>query len=47
MNCVVTTLAPSFLIGSFILAGNKNTHKISDGLDIRPDRTLDLRVSCT
>ena len=40
MNNVVTTLGSSFLIGIFfILAGNKYTHKISDGLkfsQIRP-----------
>ena len=43
MNNVVTTLAPSFLIESslfFILTGNKDTHKISHGFKIRPDRTL-------
>ena len=31
MNNVVTTLAPSFLI----LAGNKETHNISDGFEIQ------------
>ena len=39
---VVSTLAPSFLIGSFfILAGNKDIHNISDEFEIRPDRTKD------
>ena len=44
---VVSTLAPSFLIGSFfILAGNKDIHNISDEFEIRPDRIKDCRVSC-
>ena len=30
----------------FILAGNKNIHKISDELEIQPDRTKDCGVSC-
>ena len=45
----MTTLAPSFLIGSssfFILAGNKDNYKISSGVEIRPDQTLDCGVSC-
>ena len=29
----------------FILAGNKNTHKTSDGFKRRPDRTLGCGVS--
>ena len=41
MNNVVTTLAPSFLI-FFILAGNKETHNISDGFEIQQDPTRDL-----
>ena len=42
MNNVVTTLAPSFLFGSFILAGNKETLNISDGFEIQQDPTRDL-----
>ena len=43
MNNVVTTLAPSFLIGSFIiLAGSKETYNISDGFEIQQDLTRDL-----
>ena len=42
MNNVVTTLAPSFLIGSSNLAGNKLTHNISDGFEIQQDPTGDL-----
>ena len=44
---VVSTLAPSFLIGSFfdriffILAGNKDIYNILDEFEIRPDRTKD------
>ena len=49
----MTTLATSFLIGSslflqvtrrffFILAGNEDYHKISDGFEIRQDQTRDL-----
>ena len=30
----------------FILAGNKNMHKISDGFEFRSDRTTDYGVSC-
>ena len=39
----VTTLAPSFLISSslFLQVMSKN-HKISDGFEIRQDRTRDL-----
>ena len=44
---VVTTPAPSFLDWIFfILADNKDNHKISDGFDIWPDQTLDCEVSC-
>ena len=40
MNNVVTTLAPSFMIGSFdwiffILAGNKDNHKSLDEFDLK------------
>ena len=39
----MTTLAPSFLIGSFfILAGNKDNHKISNGFEIEQYPTNDL-----
>ena len=43
----MTTLAPSFLIGSslffqVILSGNKDNHKISNGFEIRQDLTRDL-----
>ena len=31
---------------AFIFAGNKDNHKISDGLEIRPDPTTDCGVSC-
>ena len=30
----------------FILTGNMDNHKISDGLEIQPDQTLDCGVSC-
>ena len=30
----------------FILAGNKDMHKISDKFEFRPDRTTDYGVSC-
>ena len=30
----------------FILAGNEDTHNISDEFEIRPDRTKDCGVSC-
>ena len=30
----------------FILAGNKDMHKISDKFEFRPDRTADYGVSC-
>ena len=30
----------------FIFAGNKDSHKVSDGFEIRPDRTMDCGVSC-
>ena len=30
----------------FILAGNKDMHKISDEFEFRPDRTTDYEVSC-
>ena len=43
MNNVVTTLAHSFFDWIFtILAGNKETHNISDGFEIRQDPTSDL-----
>ena len=43
MNNVVTTLAPSFFDWIFfILAGNKETHNISDGFEIQQDSTRDL-----
>ena len=45
MNNVVTSLAPSFSIGPiifFILAGNKETHNISHGFEIRQDPSRDL-----
>ena len=38
MNSVVTTLVPSFFDWIFfILAGNKDTHKILDGFEIGQD----------
>ena len=41
----MTTLAPSFLIGSFfILAGNKVNYKSLDGFKIWPDQTWDVTV---
>ena len=44
---VVTTVAPSFFDRIFfILAGNEDTHNISDEFEIRPDRTKDCGVSC-
>ena len=47
MDNVVTTLAPSFLIGSSsFFTGNKVNYKSLDGLEIRPDQTLDCGVSC-
>ena len=30
----------------FILAGNEGMHKLSDGFELRPDRTIDYGVSC-
>ena len=39
---VVDTPAPSFLI----LAGNKDSHRISDDFKIRRDSTIDCRVTC-
>ena len=30
----------------FIIAGNKDAHKISNGFEIQPDPTLDCGVSC-
>ena len=44
MNSVVTTLAPSFIFDwiFFILAGNKDIHKISDGFEIGQYSTKDL-----
>ena len=50
----MTTLAPSFLIGSSSYlqvtrtAGNENIHNISEEFEIRPDRTKDTntRVIC-
>ena len=30
----------------FILAGNEDSHKISDNFEIRVDSTMDCRVSC-
>ena len=44
------TISPPFL-GCFypirfILASNKNMHKISDEFEFRPDRTIDYGVSC-
>ena len=30
----------------FILAGNKDNHKVSDGFEIRLDQTSDYGVSC-
>ena len=30
----------------FILAGNKDMHKISEEFEFRPDKTTDYRVSC-
>ena len=30
----------------FILAGNKDMHKLSDEFKFRPDRITDYRVSC-
>ena len=39
----MTTLAPSFFIFFFfILAGNKDNHKILNGFGIRHDSTRDL-----
>ena len=38
----MTTLTPSFLIGSFILAGNEDNHKILDGFEIGQYSTKDL-----
>ena len=38
-----TLTHPSIL---FILAGNKDMHKISDGSEFRSDRTTDYGVSC-
>ena len=39
----MTNLAPSILIGLFfILAGNEDNYKISDGFEIRQDLTRDL-----
>ena len=42
MDNVVTTLAPSFVIGS----GNKVNHKSLDGFEIWTNQTLDFGVSC-
>ena len=39
----MTTLAPSFLIGSSLFfAGNKDNNNVSDGFEIGHDRTRDL-----
>ena len=42
MNNVVTTLAPSFLIGSSSFLQATLTHHISDGFEIQQDPTRDL-----
>ena len=50
MYTVVTSLAPSFMISNnlifFILAGNKDSHKILDGFEIQQDRNRDYGQSC-
>ena len=40
----MTTLAPSFFLFFFILAGNKYNHKISNGFEFQrdPTRTYEL-----
>ena len=48
MYDVVATLAPSsssFDWIFFIIAGNKDNHKISDKFEIRPDPTTDCKSS--
>ena len=42
----VSTFSRLFLIRSFILAGNKDMHKISEEFEVRPDRTTDYGVNC-
>ena len=43
----ISTFSRLFLIRSFfILAGNKDMHKIMDEFNSRPDRTTDNGVSC-
>ena len=44
MDNVVTTLAPYFLIGSY-LAGNNDNHKIADGFEIRPDQIWAMELA--
>ena len=44
------TMSPPFLgcfrSDPFVLAGNKDMHKISDAFEFRSDRTIDYGVSC-
>ena len=42
MNNVVTTLAPSFLIGSSLFLQATRSHNISNGFEIQQDQTRDL-----
>ena len=44
---LVSTLAPSFLIGSSsFLVGNKDNYIVSDEFEIRPDPSVECGVSC-
>ena len=45
---LVSTLAPSFLIGSssYLLAGIQDIYNISDEFIFQPDLTKDCGVSC-
>ena len=45
MYNVVNTLV-SIFDRIFIFAGNKENHKVSDEFEIRPDPTMNCRVSC-
>ena len=45
-NGVSTFLSVAFDPIIFIIAGNKDMHKISNEFEFRPDRTTDYGVSC-
>ena len=43
---LVSTLAPSFLIGFFILAGNEDNYKSLDKFEFGQNSAADFGVSC-